>query len=31
MDREHVGEEQFFKYVLDWNGQYKIFRYYDPD
>jgi hypothetical protein len=31
MDRERAGEEQFFKYVLDWNGQYKIFRYYDPD
>lgn len=23
--------QQFFRYALDWQGQYKIFRYYDDD
>ncbi len=23
--------QQLFKYVVDWDGQFKIFRYYDPD
>ena len=31
VDRARVETRQLFKYVLDWNGQHKIFRYYDPD
>jgi hypothetical protein len=29
VDREAVPPVQLFKYVLDWEGQFKIFRYYD--
>jgi len=28
-DHERVDTVQFFKYAIDWNGQFKIFRYYD--
>ena len=28
-DREEMAPVQFFKYAIDWNGQFKIFRYYD--
>ncbi|MDX1393205.1 MAG: hypothetical protein R3195_02395 [Gemmatimonadota bacterium] len=31
VDRERVDPVQLFKYVLDWDGQFKIFRYYDDD
>ena len=31
VDRKEVEPVQFFKYVLDWDGQFKIFRYYDDD
>jgi hypothetical protein len=28
-DHEEMEPVQFFKYAIDWNGQFKIFRYYD--
>lgn len=31
LDREEAAPQQFFRYVLDWDGQYKVFRFYDPD
>lgn len=29
--RQRAEPLQLFKYVIDWNGQFKIFRYYDDD
>ena len=29
VDREPVDPVQLFRYILDWDGQHKIFRYYD--
>lgn len=29
VDQEQVDTVQFFKYAIDWDGQFKIFRYYD--
>jgi len=31
LDRREAAPQQFFRYVLDWDGQYKVFRFYDPD
>lgn len=31
LDREAAEPQQLFRYVLDWDGQYKVFRFYDPD
>ncbi len=31
LDREQTAPQQFFRYVLDWGGQFKVFRFYDPD
>lgn len=28
-DHEEMEPVRFFRYAIDWNGQLKIFRYYD--
>lgn len=30
MDGRRLGPQQLFKDVLEWDGQFKIFRYYEP-